>query len=132
MCSFRHDEEQDGIDSSSDGSNGGRSGDSDGSSEEEEEESGDGDARYRKKPGMLMMVRQEAPQFAVDGGNSSGARGLNEVRWLNGHCCCHPLTYRMPAPLRVVCSVACFETGQSHSCLRKSLRAHAYERGDVT
>lgn len=93
---FRHGDEQDGIDSSSDGSNGGGSSDSDGSSEEEEE-TGDGDTRYGKKPGMLMMVRQEAPKFAVDGGNSSGARVLSEVRRLSGHCCFPSALHRITA-----------------------------------
>lgn len=97
VCSFRHDDEQDGVDSSSDGSNGGGSSESDGSSEEEEEESGDGDAQYPKKPGMLMMVRQEAPKFAVDGANSSGARELIEVRKFNGYCCFHLSMNRVPA-----------------------------------
>lgn len=83
-CSIRHDAEQDCMNSSSDGSTGGGSSDSDASSEEEEEECGDGDARYRKNPG-IMMARQEAPKFTVDGENSSGARGLNEVRRLNRH-----------------------------------------------
>eukprot|EP00903_Cladosiphon_okamuranus_P019244 g17695.t1 len=73
----RHGDEQVGMDSSSDGSNGGGSSDSDGASEEEEERD-DGEALYRQKPGMLMMVRQGAPKFAVDGGSSNGARVPNE------------------------------------------------------
>ena len=90
LCPFRHDQEQDGVDSGSDGSNGRGSSDSEGSSAEEEEESGDGDVRCRKKPGMLMMVRQEAPKFAVDGGNNNRARGRSEVRRLDGYCCFDP------------------------------------------
>lgn len=103
LCSIRHDDEQDCTDSSSDGSSGGGSSDSDGSSEEEEEESGDGDARYRKNPGTLIMARQEAPKFTVSGGNSSGARGLNEVHRHNGQhyvlllSCFYPPIRRNPA-----------------------------------
>lgn len=107
MCSIRHDDEQDCIDSGSDGSIGGGSSDSEGSSEEEEEEGGDSDAQHRKKSGMLMMVRQEAPKFTVDGCNSGGAHGLNEVRRLSGHhCCCYRLIHKSSSTSCLMCSVA--------------------------
>lgn len=85
VCSIRHDDKQNGLDSSSDGSSGGGSSESDGSSEEEEEEVGGGDGRYHKKPGMSMMVQQEAPKFTVDGESGSGARGFIEVHRLQRH-----------------------------------------------
>ena len=134
MCPFRHGDEHDGIDSSSDGSNGGGSSDSDGSSEEEE--SGDGDARYRKNPGMLMMVRQGAPDFAVDGSNNSGARVLNEVCRLSRHRGFHsPMRYSMLC-LPHVPLLALTPTHRS-SCphegtASESMGLRAYEQHDVT